>query len=150
MSEKHLKFVTPCQSFIDTSFFQELARLKIDVLKLDSSIKELSSFLDVDQIPKGSPCAPLLFNSQSFTEVYDNRLSMKGYLFNFNTIEEFKNLDKTEFLRQRANELWEEGLEDPNRSVKFSLISFADLKASLQIFLLGLCTLFSNSIANPY
>ncbi|CAR30042.1 Atg7p [Lachancea thermotolerans CBS 6340] len=131
MSDPHLKFVAPCQSFLDTSFFQELARLKLDVLKLDSAIKELTSSIGISHIPRGSPCAHLFLDSHSFgsRERKEGEMLIKGSLYNFNTIEEFKKVDKTRFLRDRADELWKEGIEDPNDCVKFSIISFADLKA---------------------
>ncbi|CUS23024.1 LAQU0S08e00452g1_1 [Lachancea quebecensis] len=131
MSDIHLKFVSPCQSFLDTSFFQELARLKLDVLKLDSTTKELTSSIDTSHIPRGSSCAHLFLDSDSFKDrkPREGELLIKGSLHNFNTIEEFKKVDKTKFLRDRADELWKEGTNDPNNCVKFSIISFADLKA---------------------
>ncbi|SCU99458.1 LAFA_0G24190g1_1 [Lachancea sp. 'fantastica'] len=130
MASIQMKFATPYQSFIDTSFFQELARLKLEVLKLDSTPKELKSVIDTAYIPRGSSCAHLFLSGESFDAQSDhgNGLPVKGTLYNYNTVEEFKKLDKNEFLNQRALEVWNKSLDDPNECVRFFIISFADLK----------------------
>ncbi|SCU79424.1 LADA_0B00562g1_1 [Lachancea dasiensis] len=131
MSEATMKFGTPFQSFLDTSFFQELARLKLDVLKLDASTKSLGSYVDMNHIPKGSPCAHLFLNDQSFSgfPAKEEGISINGSLYNYNTIEEFKKVEKTQFLYDRAEEAWNAGLENPDNCVVLSVISFADLKS---------------------
>ncbi|SCU81587.1 LAME_0B07800g1_1 [Lachancea meyersii CBS 8951] len=127
----HMKFTIPCQSFLDTSFFQELARLKLEVLKLDSSRKELTSRIDIKHIPKGSSCAHLFLSNESFGDEPQSGtgLPVKGSLYNYNTIEDFKKVDKASLLNQRAQEAWKESQDDPNNCVRFFVISFADLKS---------------------
>ncbi|SCW03872.1 LAFE_0H00892g1_1 [Lachancea fermentati] len=130
MSDNTLKFASPCQSFVDTSFFQELSRLKLDVLKLDSERKGLYCTLNLENTPKGASCAHLFLNSQSFDESSSQTSGsiFPGSIYNFNTIEQFKSLDKTQFIQERAQELWISGIQNPNEVVGFSIISFADLK----------------------
>lgn len=130
MPDANLKFSPPCQSFADTSFFQELSRLKLDVIKLDSNKRELYTNLNASTTPKSSPAVHLFLNEQSFDPISleGPGVDFRGSIYNYNTIEEFKNLDKSNFIQERSKELWELGMEDLNKCVGFSVISFADLK----------------------
>lgn len=60
-------------------------------------------------------------------------MSVTGYLTNFNTIEEFKSLDKAAFLKSAGNQIFESiknksFLSNPSVLNTFQMISFADLK----------------------
>lgn len=126
-----LSYTAPVQSFLDTSFFQELSHLKLDVLKLDSRGQPLYSKLELQNIPRSSKSVPLNLNAQSFDEETmktGTEVPILGMIYNFNVMEEFKVLDKQGFLEERAKELWEKGLRNINHSVGFYIISFADLK----------------------
>ena len=59
---------------------------------------------------------------------WDKRAPASGTLYNFNKLVDFRNLDKTQFLRDRAQEIWDNSKTDINNSVAFDIISFADLK----------------------
>ncbi|KOG99232.1 Atg7p [Saccharomyces eubayanus] len=139
-SERVLNYSAPFKSFLDTSFFQELSRLKLDVLKLDSTCQPLVVNLDLHNIPKSSDQVPLFLTNRSF-EKHNNRsddeVPVRGKIYNFNVLDEFKNLDKQQFLHQRALECWEDGLEDINKCVSFVIISFADLKRYRFYYWLG-------------
>ncbi|GAV53213.1 hypothetical protein ZYGR_0AI04970 [Zygosaccharomyces rouxii] len=131
MSSSQLSYAAPVQSFLDTSFFQELSRLKLDVLKLDSRGQPLYSKLELQNVPRSSKSVPLNLNAQSFDEeVVSSPIGVPilGMIHNYNVMEEFKTLDKQGFLEEKAKELWEKGLRDINQSVGFYVISFADLK----------------------
>lgn len=131
MSTDSLKYGAPIQSFLDTSFFQELSRLKLDVLKLDTTGQPLFACLDTSNTPKTIKSVPLFLNGQSFNEGAlrsGNGVPVKGMIYNFNVLEEFKTLDKQKFLEKKAQEKWEQGIIDINNSVGFYVISFSDLK----------------------
>ncbi|EDO19226.1 hypothetical protein Kpol_1050p86 [Vanderwaltozyma polyspora DSM 70294] len=128
MNESTVKYSTAFRSFFDTSFFQELSRLKLEVFKLSSEAQKLYSKVEPS---KSSESSHLFFNGNSFNpdSISDaNSTSVIGSIFNFNKIEGFKDLDKHQFLQDRAIESWEAGLDDINKAVSFHVISFADLK----------------------
>ncbi|CAR27221.1 ZYRO0C11726p [Zygosaccharomyces rouxii] len=131
MSSLQLSYAAPVQSFLDTSFFQELSRLKLDVLKLDSRGQPLYSKLELQNVPRSSKSVPLNLNAQSFDEEVmgsPTGVPILGMIHNYNVMEEFKTLDKQSFLEEKARELWKKGLKNINQSVGFYVISFADLK----------------------
>ncbi|AQZ16285.1 ATG7 (YHR171W) [Zygosaccharomyces parabailii] len=131
MSGESLNYASPVQSFLDTSFFQELSRLKLDVLKLDSRGQPLYTKLDLDNVPKSSKNVPLFLNAQSFDDELMSSPSgvpLLGVIYNFNVMEDFKNLDKQGLLEEKAKEYWKKGIEEINKCVGFYIISFADLK----------------------
>ncbi|CAI4064084.1 Atg7p SKDI_08G2180 [Saccharomyces kudriavzevii IFO 1802] len=139
-SEKVLNYTAPFKSFLDTSFFQELSRLKLDVLKLDSTFQPLVVNLDLRNIPKSADQVPLFLTSRGFEENNnrsDNEVPVRGKILNFNVLDDFRKLDKQHFLRQRALECWEDGLRDINNCVSFAIISFADLKKYRFYYWLG-------------
>lgn len=131
MSSTTLKYGSPLQSFLDATFFQELCRLKLDVLKLDSRGQPLFACLDDSYLSKSQNSVPLSLNEQSFQAESlrtGSGVPVHGVLHNFNRFEEFKSLDKQKFVRERAIDMYNVGLNNINESVSFQVISFADLK----------------------
>ncbi|QLL30271.1 hypothetical protein HG536_0A00880 [Torulaspora globosa] len=131
MSDATLKYGSPLQSFLDASFFQELCRLKLDVLKLDSRGQPLFACLDTSYTFKSRNSVPLSLNERTFQRESlrtSSGVRIYGVLHNFNRFEEFKSLDKQEFVKRRATEVYHAGLININDSVSFHVISFADLK----------------------
>lgn len=57
-------------------------------------------------------------------------VTVRGALKNFNTIEDFKNVNKQELFNNTAKEMWAKAEEtkDPSHLLDFLLITFADLK----------------------
>ena len=55
---------------------------------------------------------------------------MTGLLKNYNTIEEFKAVDKTALFNQLADDIWKSIVEDKSTALlnRFLVITFADLK----------------------
>lgn len=123
-----LKFSPAFKSFVDTSFFHELSRLKLEVFKLDSAEKELFSALDLENITSNT--VSLSLRDDSFDPVLNNEaVTLKGSVLNFNTIESFKSCDKVKFIKEKGQQLLEQGLKNGLKEcVRFYVISFADLK----------------------
>lgn len=131
MSISGMKYGAPVQSFLDTSFFQELSRLKLDVLKLESKGQPLFAKLDSSQTSKSSKSVALFLTEQSFRDEPlngTNGVPFKGTISNYNVFEDFKTLNKKEFIERLADEKFKDGLRDINDCVGFHIISFADLK----------------------
>ncbi|AAS52979.1 AER298Cp [Eremothecium gossypii ATCC 10895] len=126
-----LKFAPPFQSFVDASFFQVFSRLKLDVLRLDSHELPLHAKVDLAGLARGSSISHVFLDSQSFDEATASLpgISLRGSFFNFNTLEEFKRLDKGRFLSEQAQLLWEAGVNGYlDEAAGFFVICFADLK----------------------
>ena len=61
--------------------------------------------------------------------------AVPGTLIQFNTLEQFKQADKSELLAQTGRVIWEDitsgrALENPSSLSRFVLLTYADLKAS--------------------
>ena len=121
MSELVLKFI-PVKSVIDPGFWESLTKKKLDEWKLDDSEKPLEwsyspgkSFIrfDYDALEKPSSVSC-------------------GTLRNFNTIEDFKKLDKKEYLKEALGEI-RNHIQNSD-SIKWQrlflpkIITFSDLK----------------------
>lgn len=139
MSET-LKFA-PINSFVDSSFFQALSKLKLDQFKLDSSQKPVFASFDLQVFQNDTnPTISLSSDSFDLTTVPLHTSSsvnsvryIPGFITNVNTIEEFKRIDKAQFLRDGASFVFEKiqnksFLEDPSQLNCFQVLSFADLK----------------------
>lgn len=130
----------PAVSYADSSFFVELSALKLDVLKLDTSFQDIVAYynysaLGTEQPPslnvsdssfKGDSYLAKQLPSQSF-------FLSRGKLFNVNSIEEFKNVNKKDLLTESALSIWnkiKDGsfTKDPSILSSFILLSYADLK----------------------
>ncbi|KAL3235598.1 Atg7p [Nakaseomyces bracarensis] len=127
-----LNFVPALESFLDTSFFQELSRLKLEEQKLDTKTIPLLAKLNIAQIPSTSNSVHLFLDKASFdlteTKLEPRNIYIHGRLYNCNTLEEFKLLNKQKYLADEAALLIESGKKDINKSLGFSILSFADLK----------------------
>ncbi|RWS28886.1 ubiquitin-like modifier-activating enzyme ATG7 [Leptotrombidium deliense] len=106
----------PFSSLIDTSFWHVLTERKLELYKLDTkAIKVYASFRN--EFPAENASYPLF-----------------GELIVYNTIEEFRSVNKKELLQKFGEKLWDNLLADDCLSQsaqhlsKFLLITFADLK----------------------
>lgn len=126
------KYVPPLQSFIDTTFFKEFSDIKLNVAQLNVDSIPLYARIDETSGLRASDRSHLFLSKQCFSKdnwgTNDEGIPLKGDICNFNVLEQFKKLDKIKFLEERAKELYKEGIEDINKCVGFSIISFADLK----------------------
>ncbi|XP_026465574.1 ubiquitin-like modifier-activating enzyme ATG7 [Ctenocephalides felis] len=123
----------PFSSCINPSFWHKFTEIKLDIDKLDdngkniigffTNFKSVGNFLDVD-------CTSFNREYNSQTHIYPAH----GVIFNKNTIEEFKNCDKSFVLNKAGDILWNnitQGncLKDPSILNTFIILSFADLKS---------------------
>ncbi|CAB4254870.1 similar to Saccharomyces cerevisiae YHR171W ATG7 Autophagy-related protein and dual specificity member of the E1 family of ubiquitin- activating enzymes [Maudiozyma barnettii] len=126
------KYVAPLQSFIDTTFFKEFSDIKLNVAQLNVDSIPLYARIDIQSTLQSSNKSHLFLSKQCFKESNweqdEGGIPIKGAIYNFNVLEQFKNLDKMAFLNERGKELFEQGVNDINKCVSFSIISFADLK----------------------
>lgn len=111
LNTSSLEFCQDFKIFLDTSFFSELRDYKINYQKLNSDIIDLPSS-NINIFRK-----TITLSKNSF----DSEKIIPGSLLNFNTIEEFKQLDKVKYIKECA-------LNERTRFNFFNVISFADLK----------------------
>jgi ubiquitin-like modifier-activating enzyme ATG7 len=124
-----LKYM-PFSSSVDVGFWFELAKKKLDVLKLDERELPISGFYGL--ATNAEPPARFNLEPSSFLDNFtipQNHFGTAGRLLNKNTIESYKNADKASIAAQLCDEIWdriEKGhLTELNPYV---LLTFADLK----------------------
>jgi ubiquitin-like modifier-activating enzyme ATG7 len=113
----------PLSSHVEPSFWQAFADRKINLYKLDDSDIQISGSL----IARPGAPSRLLIGSSSF----DNTGPALGIFKNTNTIEEFKAVDKMDYLNKLGLKIWtslNDCWETPSQLVQFGVLSFADLK----------------------
>lgn len=125
-------------SFVDTSFFATLADLKLNKLKLDSSRIRIKGFSSHPSVLTKFNDSPIInFDYSSFDSVehsdHGNNIEWYGYIYNTNTIEEFKNIDKQKMLRKWGEEILEnikrlDSTEDYASFNQVFALTFSDLK----------------------
>lgn len=155
MPFESLKFA-PYNSFADTSFFHELAQLKLDDLKLDESQVPLVGSYEpgngVLSVSKSSFYKSSNKDSRNSTKS-DNTTDTKKYsnlpvskscfapgtLLALNTIESFKIYDRSKLLREKQQSICDAissgaVLEDPSLLAAFQVLVFCDLKKYTCVF----------------
>lgn len=125
-----LKFA-PFSSCIDPSFWHRITQLKLDVDRLNENAHQIWGYYS-NKKPEGLN-GLLSVDCSSFNKEPDeNRLIAFGTIDNKNTIEKFKEEDKTQLLKNEGKELLniikEKAVEQPFLLTKFFVTSFADLK----------------------
>ncbi|XKL60868.1 hypothetical protein PGB90_007925 [Kerria lacca] len=128
---KSLLRFTPLTSFVNSSFWFKFVDLKLNQDMLNEVTRHIWGYYSQED-RTGS----LLVDCTSFNREFDDcssRLLAHGFHCNMNTIERFKNCNKSELLRKYGEQLSEsikskEILEDPSKLVLFILLTFADLK----------------------
>lgn len=132
---------SPPASYVDSSFFIHLSTLKLNVLKLDTSYQDILGFYNYIALSSNQPPS---FNLSdiSFKEAGDFESNLpkntyfksSGKLFNVNSIEEFKNINKRDLLIESTissvyNKIKNKSfIYDPSILSSFTLLTFADLK----------------------
>lgn len=134
---KTLKF-SPIQSFVESSFFTKLAELKLNDFKLDSTRRNIKGFsTNPKSLTKFNDRPIINFDYSSFDEFlepnkHDHNVSWDGYIYNVNTIEEFKTIDKQGLLKEWGSEIYNSttNATQLNYSIlnKVYLLTFCDLK----------------------
>lgn len=135
--KKNLKY-TPVRSFVDSSFFSKLADLKLNVYKLDTNrqpiVAKSTNPLELTRF-NDQPTLNLDYDSFESAENVDGKsITWNGFIYNFNSIEDFKNVNKQDFLKELGTEVFNKVLRGAKESRNYvnlnfiSLISFSDLK----------------------
>lgn len=133
----------PLQSLVDAGFWRRLSSLKLDTLGIDQSPIDITGFIApcsnaevsnrltllAESLPPDPQTSPELQVSRGNR----NRCPIPGILYNTNTLESFRGLDKKSLLNMEAKKIWEDihsGKVEQDCAVlsRFILISFADLK----------------------
>ncbi|KAG5355282.1 Ubiquitin-like modifier-activating enzyme ATG7 [Yarrowia sp. C11] len=121
---------TPFSSFLEASFFQTLAAKKLNEYKLDDSPQKVVAEYTWQQ-------GRLVFDGGSFSaskSTTNGAVTCPGTLLNFNTIEEFKGVDKKALLAQWGDQMVLQAIKDgsvfqsPEILNSFLLTTFCDLK----------------------
>ncbi|OAG03406.1 autophagy-related protein 7 [Paraphaeosphaeria sporulosa] len=129
-----LKFA-PWQSDVDVQFYAALAHIKINHDKLDDSARKVLGLYEVraNDAPGRSNRIQIHPNALTSDDTPPNYCRAEGIIKNCNTIEDYKNLDRTQVLERCAKTIWEaihDGsvYECPSLLAAFTLITFANLK----------------------
>lgn len=144
-----LKYAT-FTSDIELSFYASLASHKINHDKLDDSAKRLLGVYEVrpTENPANSGRMQLHGNALTADDVPASSYRAEGYIKNFNTIEEYRESDKTAILDKAARTIWE-AINDgtiyscPSLLSSFTALCFADLKKYKFTYLFGYPALHS-------
>ncbi|EAL87716.1 putative autophagy ubiquitin-activating enzyme ApgG [Aspergillus fumigatus Af293] len=118
----------PFASDIELPFYTALATLKIDRDKLDDSARKVLGLYEVrsTDAPKNSCRMQIHGNALTSDEA-------EGSIKNFNTCEEYRDIDKPQMLQQAGQTILD-AIEDgsiylcPSKLSYFMILSFADLK----------------------
>uniref|UniRef100_A0A6B2KZK5 Ubiquitin-like modifier-activating enzyme ATG7 n=1 Tax=Arcella intermedia TaxID=1963864 RepID=A0A6B2KZK5_9EUKA len=120
-------------SSIDSAFWYELGRLKLNEFKLDQSAVPIHAYYGT-----GYPGVPthLFVNLDAFKKDFkapSYHYKMPGELHNTNTIESFKTLDKKKLSETISKQIWEDiesgkAIKDPSLLNRFAVITYVDLK----------------------
>ncbi|KAH6630974.1 hypothetical protein B0J18DRAFT_394588 [Chaetomium sp. MPI-SDFR-AT-0129] len=129
-----LKYV-PFSSEIELPFYSALFSSKLEHDKLDSSARSVTGLYEPR--PQAGQDAgarvQILGNALTNRDVPAGMSRAKGYIKNVNTIEEFKNTDKSAMITDAGRQIWE-AIQDgtiysvPSLLSSFAILSYADLK----------------------
>lgn len=136
-NHRPIKF-TPIQSFVESSFFTKLSELKLNEFKLDAARRPIRGFLThPKRLNKFNDYPIVNFDYNSFdgeNDYEDNsNIIWNGYIYNVNTIEDFKNINKQTLLKEWGAEVHKEITGDNCKLTyqnfnKVFLLTFCDLK----------------------
>ncbi|XPS69050.1 dCMP deaminase [Ascochyta lentis] len=129
-----LKFA-PWQSDVDVQFYAALAHIKINHDKLDDSARKVLGLYETrpGDHPSRSMRVQIHPNALTSDDTPPNHCRAEGIIKNCNTIEDYKNLDRTAILDRCAQTIWDaihDGsiYECPSLLSSFTAIIFANLK----------------------
>ncbi|KAJ8472813.1 hypothetical protein ONZ51_g8261 [Trametes cubensis] len=130
----------PFQSLVQPDFWHALTNLKIDVLRLSDDALPVSASYTTGRSVKDRESGKeialgcnLVVGGDAFADapqLPQHSVRARGSFKNFNTIEDFKNADKTALFNHLTDEIWKSITQDKSTALlsKFLLITFADLK----------------------
>ncbi|KAG0018442.1 Autophagy protein 7 [Entomortierella chlamydospora] len=137
----------PWASAVEAPFWQVLTQRKMDIFKLDDSLKPIQGYYFTGQqarIPGTDTTvdmpARLCLGTGAFPDDHNQSNRTPAFTFpapgivkNTNTIEDFKSIDKTALFKTTVDQIWDDitsgrAVADPSLLNKFLLLTFADLK----------------------
>ncbi|KAK9493767.1 hypothetical protein V1508DRAFT_414996 [Lipomyces doorenjongii] len=127
----------PLRSFVDPSFFSVLTAKKLNEYRLDASEKPLIGLYSIPVSTSASSSGIVTLDGGSFDEtasrISDHDCIANGTLLNLNTIEEFKQFDKSHLIHEEGKKIFDaiqegEIIKTPSKLCSFYLITFSDLK----------------------
>ncbi|KAE8146260.1 hypothetical protein BDV25DRAFT_133081 [Aspergillus avenaceus] len=126
---------SPFVSDIELPFYTALASLKINHDKLDDSTREILGLYEIRSADPPNTSCRLQIHGSALTsdEVPAGYYRAEGMIKNFNTIEEYRNVNKVDILQQSGKLIWD-AINDgtiysrPSLLSSFTVISYADLK----------------------
>ncbi|OJJ88031.1 putative autophagy ubiquitin-activating enzyme ApgG [Aspergillus glaucus CBS 516.65] len=126
---------TPFASDIELPFYTALASSKINNDRLDDSARKVQGLYEIrpSDLPNVSSRMQIHGNALSSDEVPTGYYRAEGLIKNVNTIEQYRNIDKTHILQQAGKTIWD-AINDgsvyscPSLLSSFMVLSFADLK----------------------
>lgn len=139
MNQESVTFASPT-SFVESSFFVQLSDLKLNKFKLDTSYREIVGYYNYNALGKEQqPSLNLIDSSFSRLDEFCKQLPKKSYfiskgkLLNVNSIEEFKNINKKDFLQEAVVSILncikdKSFVNNTTLLSMFFLLSYADLK----------------------
>ncbi|KAL8712222.1 MAG: hypothetical protein Q9225_006970 [Loekoesia sp. 1 TL-2023] len=150
-----LKFAT-FTSDIELPFYTSLASLKINHDKLDDSSRKILGLYEIKPTATPDASCRLQIHGHSLTSdaVAPGFYRAEGMIKNVNTIEDYRNLDKTAILTQAGRTIWD-AIRDgtiyscPSLLASFIIICFADLKKYKFTYLFGFPALHSEPAWHP-
>ncbi|KAJ9614086.1 Autophagy protein 7 [Cladophialophora chaetospira] len=125
----------PFASDIEIPFYTSLASHKINHDKLDDSARKLLGLYEIrPSDSKDHSCRMQVHaNALKSDDVPTGYYRAEGMIRNFNTIEEYRNIDKLAMIQQAGKTIWD-AINDgtiyscPSLLASFLVLSFADLK----------------------
>ncbi|KAJ5721143.1 Ubiquitin-like modifier-activating enzyme atg7 [Penicillium malachiteum] len=126
---------TPFASDIELPFYTALASHKINHDKLDDSARPVLGLYEIRSTdPENNSCRMQIHgNALTNVEAPGGLYRGEGIIKNFNTIEEYRNVDKSQMILKSGKTVWE-AINDgtiyscPSLLSSFIILSFADLK----------------------
>ncbi|KAF2478259.1 autophagy-related protein 7 [Lindgomyces ingoldianus] len=129
-----IKFAT-WASDVEVQFYAALAHIKINHDKLDDSARKVLGLYEVRPGDHESRSHRMQIHGNALTtdDVPANYIRAEGIIKNCNTMEDYKNLDRTAVIERAARTIWEaihDGsiYECPSLLSSFAVIFFANLK----------------------
>ncbi|QQK43855.1 Molybdenum cofactor biosynthesis, MoeB [Penicillium digitatum] len=126
---------TPFASDIELPFYTSLASHKINHDKLDDSARPVLGLYEIrPSDPEAASCRVQIHgNALTCSEAPAGFYRAEGMIKNVNTVEEYRNMDRSQLLHQTGQMIWDaihDGtiLSCPSLLCSFVIVSFADLK----------------------
>jgi len=128
----------PLQSAVEPGFWHSLAKSKLEEFKLNEESRKIYGTFTITSASNSAPAAFLniswdALNTEHKSEDAWNHARISGEMLLLNTIESFKQIDKSKWIQDQGAKIWskfENGdfTSDPSVLTNFSVILFGDLK----------------------